>query len=179
MFVRKSDGVALQSNYESRVELPNISEETQEVETSSFGSTVAGVGMGALILSAFLSYFSFLAQNKILSQVRSLGLITHLMMMQLNYPQPARDFFKAVFPMISFDLVPGEALDWIYGKLFNLNSTAYSPEAEWIGYGSRWIAENSGSITVFLFLLFLFQLLMKLVIVCFANKRWIHKYATK
>ena len=60
-----------------------------------------------------------------------------------------------------------------------MDSKPYNDEAEWLGYESGFIAENSGSITIFICLFFLFQLLFKIVAVSFADRRWIHKFAAR
>ena len=85
--------------------------------------------------------------NKLLSQVRNLGFVTHLMMMQLNYPATIALFFSKVFEFVTFDIIPTELF---LPYIFDLPEGAYSDEADSIGYYSRYIVLNAGSITIFL-----------------------------
>ena len=82
-----------------------------------------------------------------LSQVRNLGFVTHLMMMQLNYPATIALFFSKVFEFVTFDIIPTELF---LPYIFDLPEGAYSDEADSIGYYSRYIVLNAGSITIFL-----------------------------
>ena len=72
------------------------------------------------------------------------------------------DFFAEIKKYVSFDLV------WfaedIYDYFFELpDDEAYSDSAEDIGYESRYITQNSGSITLFIGVLILKQLVFKVV----------------
>ena len=82
-----------------------------------------------------------------LSQVRNLGFVTHLMMMQLKYPATIALFFSKVFEFVTFDIIPTELF---LPYIFDLPEGAYSDEADSIGYYSRYIVLNAGSITIFL-----------------------------
>ena len=87
--------------------------------------------------------------NGVLNQVISLSLITHLMMMQLDYPQSAMIFFSKIFEFVTFDLIP---TDHIYVEIFQWVNTAFSKMAEAVGYPSHFMIENGGSITIFIIL---------------------------
>ena len=91
----------------------------------------------------FLGY----GMNSILSNVRCLSLITHLMMMQLNYPANCVIFYGVVFNFVTFDVLPTEGL---YGEIFGFVNIAYSEQAANIGYESHYAISNSGSIPIFM-----------------------------
>jgi len=95
------------------------------------------------VLNLVASY----SMQQILSQVRSLSMITHLQMMQLNVPPSAIIFFSALFEFVTFDIVP---TDDIYQETFAWENTPYSESADNIGYGSRQIIENTGSVPIFM-----------------------------
>lgn len=85
--------------------------------------------------------------NKLLSQVRNLGLVTHFMLMKLMFPPITVVFFSGLFEYVTFDLIPTEDL---YAYLFGWTNVAYSEEAESIGYPSRFFIENAGSIPLYI-----------------------------
>ena len=68
------------------------------------------------------------------------------MIMQLNYAAAVAIFFSSVFEFVTFDIVP---TDDIYGEIFNFESDPYSEEADSIGYGSRLVIENTGSLLIY------------------------------
>ena len=122
------------------------------VEEMGFGVTASGSGM--LVLVFFVTIFSGYSMNSILSEVRSLSMITHFNIMQLNYSPLITAFYGAIFPFINFDLfnVDGK-LDDFYALIFpRLNDKAFSPEAKEIGYETLWISLNMGSQTMLIFL---------------------------
>ena len=66
--------------------------------------------------------------------------------MQLNYAATVAIFFSSVFEFVTFDIVP---TDEIYGEIFDFESDPYSEEADRIGYGSRLVIENTGSLLIY------------------------------
>ena len=72
-------------------------------------------------------------------------MITHFMMMQLLVPQNAAIFYGGLFEFVTFDIIP---TDDIYDKLFDegWRTEPYSPEADGIGYGTRLLFSNLGSV---------------------------------
>ena len=76
-----------------------------------------------LFIAALLTFFLNFSMNSVLAQVHSLQLITHLMMMQLNYPASSGLFFEQIFTYVTFDFIP---TDEIYGEMFAFESNSYS-----------------------------------------------------
>ena len=71
------------------------------------------------------------------------------MMMQLNFPAVQVGFFKAMFPFITFDLVPEFITNFVYDNVFSLkNVNYYTEEADILGYGSLFLVINSGSVGI-------------------------------
>ena len=86
--------------------------------------------------------------NSILGQVASLSLTTHVMMAELDTPENAVLFYASIFDWITFDLFP---TDYLYGLILNfVNDSPYSDKADDVGYGSRFLILNSGSISIFI-----------------------------
>ena len=95
--------------------------------------------------------------------MRSLGLITHLMMMQLNYPASSGIFFATVFEYVTFDMVP---TDEIFGEIFDFDSEPYSDQADQVGYGSRFFIENTGSLIIYVVIIVAELIVYGLVLAC-------------
>lgn len=79
------------------------------------------------------------------------------MMMQLNYAAGVSYFYSFLFEFVTYDMVPS---DEIYGEIFDFDSDPYSQQADNIGYGSRYIIENTGSLFILLFVIGLRLLLL-------------------
>ena len=95
--------------------------------------------------------------NQVLAQVRSLGIITHMMTMRLVYPQIVVLVFAVVFDSVSFDLIP---TDYVYPEFLSFpNDSSFSPECAQIGYKSRYFIPNSGSISIYVVVGFLVHVL--------------------
>ena len=98
-------------------------------------------------MSILAFVFSY-GMNSVLGQVLSLSFVTHLMMAELDTPENAILFYSIIFEWITFDLLP---TDLIYGLFLNFeNDTPYSDKADEVGYGSRFIIPNSGSVTIYI-----------------------------
>ena len=78
-----------------------------------------------------------------------------MMMMQLRYPETTVEFYSKVFDFVTFDSLPSEK---IYPHFLNFVNVPYSDAAQKIGYESRYIIWNSGSITIFIVLYVFVQL---------------------
>ena len=90
--------------------------------------------------------------NLVLGIIEPLGLMTHIMLINIEYPLNAQLFTSSIFPIVSFDMVPTDAL---YGELFGLDDVEDEPISdvfEEIGYESKLSMNNLGS----LFLLLIF-----------------------
>ena len=108
-------------------------------------------------LSLILDY----AMNGLLSQVRALNLITHLMMMQLMLPGISVIVFSELFRFVTFDLI---STDFIYADyLVFPERGSYSLEADRIGYETLYFLPNSGSIPYYFVGSLLIQLILSLL----------------
>ena len=57
--------------------------------------------------------------SAIITSVKPLKLITHMILIPLNYPANLQDFFSQIFPLITFDLIP---TDKLYELIFRSSS---------------------------------------------------------
>ena len=113
--------------------------------------------------------------NTFLSPVRNLQIITHLMMLSLVYPECSEPFFAQLFEFITFDLYN---TDKMYDEMFGFDHEPFNEFADAIGYPSRYLIFNSGSMTVFLWITILTQfLVIPLILCCCKSTRCCHKYA--
>ena len=75
------------------------------------------------------------------------------MCMSLDYPLRMQLFFGGLFPLITFDAMP---TDDLYNLLFNTKSfeddEPLTEQFGIIGYSSRLVYDNMGSLLVFIFL---------------------------
>ncbi len=79
-------------------------------------------------------------------------MITHFMIMQLNYPAVSTLFYGLIFEFVNFDIVP---TDPIYGYVFAFKNEPYSEQAEETGYESGLFIVNSGSFLIYVCLIIL------------------------
>ena len=106
-----------------------------------------------------------------------MSIITHLMMMQLKFPACAMLFYGSVFEYVTFDLIP---TDDFYDKVFDFeNKEPYSDEAASIGYPSRYLIFNSGSLTIFIFVTILSQALFWLLVKVIPSNSKVSKFLQK
>ena len=111
---------------------------------------------GKFFLKAFL--------NQLLSVVDNLSIISHMFIFNLNYPVNLLDFFKGLFPLITFDSIP---TDEIYEYVFEFSEVDDEPlseEFEAVGYESRLTLINMGSLFLVNFLVLPLFLLIALLV---------------
>lgn len=164
LFIRQSDFVQLPFTDEARNLTKTIPLQISEGAAAALKSVGDSVGSGGQILTIGILVLNLVASysmNQILSQVRSLSMITHLQMMQLNVPPSAIIFFSALFEFVTFDIVP---TDVVYGVVFAWDNVPYSESAENIGYESRQIIENTGSVPIFLLIIFCQQVAFAILV---------------
>ena len=94
----------------------------------AFGSVVSNIGTSTTFVSFASTFLLQYEMNSILGNVRSLSYITHLMMMDLNYPVSSQIFFEKVFTFVTFDIIPWT--EEIYNYIFGWINIPFSPQAE-------------------------------------------------
>jgi len=82
--------------------------------------------------------------------VRSLGLVCHLLLINIKIPGTVTIFYKEIFAIVQFDLFE----DYLYFKdflslIFKLEDEPISERADEVGYGSHFIISNLGSVIIF------------------------------
>ena len=147
--MRLIDGVPIAPLVKLEKTLPVLVDEDIYEIMTTIAQYVSTAGKTAVVI-VFLSSFLFnYGMNHILGRVQNLSSITHDMMMQLMYPETTFIFFAKVFEFVTFDMIPTQL---IYPLVLNLVNVAYSDEADKIGYESRYLIWNSGSITLYIVL---------------------------
>ena len=123
-----------------------------------------------------LCFFMSFSMQKLLGQVRSLQLIVHFMMMQIILSELCMIFFRAIIQYVIFDIIP---TDYFYPLIFFFqNDSAYSEQAETLGYVSRYLIINTGSITIFIIANILLQIFLKCLTKIYKKGR-IHNFSQK
>lgn len=123
-------------------------EESQTIKAIALA--IKQSGSGSLLLLAILQFFLNTGMSEMLSQVQIMNIITHLHIMQLNYPASISIFFGTIFGFVTFDILP---VDNIYGAIFDFDSEPYTETAAETGYESLYMIENTGCLLIFLFLI--------------------------
>lgn len=160
LFVRKEDGFSVSDDTVLSIKLQQFGDSFIVAAAQIAGETVGGIGKTQLVIIFILNMIGSHQLNKLLGQVRNLGLVTHLMLMKLLFPPVTVVFFSGLFEYVTFDIIPTEE---IYAHLFGWTNVAYSEEAESIGYISRYFIENAGSIPLYIFFDVVLQLLFALL----------------
>ena len=134
-----------------------------EQAVTALGNSVSNVGQAQLMLTIAIIFVGY-SMNALLAEVRNLSLITHLMMMQLNYAESSVKFFSKIFDFVTFDLLYSffPQLDEFNKSVFG-GAEPYSEEANKIGYESRYLMTNLGSIPIFIVVAAIFHLIYSLV----------------
>ena len=81
------------------------------------------MGSGSVILGVIFQQFCKFGMNSLLSNVRNLQFLTHLMMMQIFYTASVSFFYSYLFDFVTYDYLP---TDEIYGAIFDFDSDPYS-----------------------------------------------------
>ena len=102
------------------------------------------------IFLIFVLVLKFTVLNQVLSQVRSLSIICHLLLINIVIPGTVTVFYSEIFAIVQFDLFE----DFLYFKeflslVFALEDEAISERADELGYGSLFIVSNLGSVIIF------------------------------
>ena len=91
-----------------------VDRETEEF-FNDIGSFMATTGKGSLVAAFILSYFLSFAMSQLMSAVRSLQLITFMLIMELKYPPYIIEFFHMFFKFTALNVVP---TDFIQTEVF-------------------------------------------------------------
>ena len=133
VFEKKLPRIIIEKYAESIVELAIILVYVFKVTFSTF-----------LVLSFFIGF----SMKPVLDQIRCLQMIVHLMMIHIILAESCLLFFAKIIELVIFDIIPTE---YIYPLIFFFkNDSAYTEEAEALGYGSRYLIINTGSVTIFI-----------------------------
>ena len=85
--------------------------------------------------------------------IEPLGMMTHIMLINVEYPLNAQLFTGSIFPLIAFDMVP---TDDLYVNLFpaldDVEDDPISDAFEEIGYEAKLSINNLGSLFLFMLL---------------------------
>lgn len=127
LFVRASDLEPIAPLARFNVTIPKITEAELANTVDSYSTKATTGGMLGIVLLFMLNFVFNMGMNKVLSQVRNLSLVTHLMMMQLSYPGVLAIFFEKIFRFVTFDMIP---TDEIYPRFLDLEGEPFSEEAD-------------------------------------------------
>ena len=97
LFLRQDDLAPIPVGTTVEKELPKMVDRETEEFFNDIGSFMATTGKGSLVAAFILSYFVSFAMSQLMSAVRSLQLITFMLIMELKYPPYIIEFFHMFF----------------------------------------------------------------------------------
>ena len=86
VFIRFDDLVQIADDTLLQYEIPKQLDKSLAEAMDGLGSVVSNFGTGTTFVSFALNFLLQYEMNSILGNVRSLSYITHLMMLDINYP---------------------------------------------------------------------------------------------
>lgn len=95
--------------------------------------------------------FKFLLSS-ILQNIKHLKIISHMILIPLNYPGNLMDFFAEIFPLYTFDLLPTDDLyEWMF-RTSDFDDEDISEIFDDVGYNETLVINNMGSIFLYIIL---------------------------
>ena len=112
-----------------------------------------------------LPIFFVAVMNQILSQVRSLSIITHMLLIHVQIPGIAMLFYMKIFQIVKFDIFEAVfKFDEVLDTIFNFDQLPINQDASDLGYESRYIIINLGAIVFYWAILLALQIFFYLVL---------------
>lgn len=90
--------------------------------------------------------------QKLLELVGPLAIVTHFVLLDLEYPVNIQEFFGLIFPMITFDVFPTDDLYQAQFQVNDMEDDALTEQFDLVGYGTMICFSNLGSLLIFMFL---------------------------
>ena len=116
LFVREQDRFSIPRKTFLTKDLPRMSDKSLAGTFKALGDIVAVAGKGQLIVVIALQMLGSYKLNQYLGKVRALGLVVHLLLIQLMFPPIMDDFYSGLLEFVNFDLIPTDKLyAWIFG----------------------------------------------------------------
>ena len=134
-------------------------ENLEELADSAIGLTQ--------IISIIIIILEYQLLNLLLNQVRSLSIITHMMLISIKLPASVLVFYPKIFEIICFDLYEQYLkFDVLLSWVFNFDDEPFESEGnrfEALGYESHFMISNLSSVFVFLVINLVVQLVHFLI----------------
>jgi len=87
--------------------------------TETLGGAVDAATYAMLVSVLFANPLTQVVLSTLLGLVSTLTIITHFILIELNYPANLQEFFKILFPLITLNLIP---TDHIYGVVIGTSN---------------------------------------------------------
>ena len=98
-----------------------------------------------LLIQFALSFALGFSANTFVSMINSLQITAHLPLNNVPFVYPCRDTFEQLIAFVSFDILPGEAIE----AMEMTPTDFWSTEFEFLGYDSCNFLELMGSLGIF------------------------------
>ena len=146
LFIRESDGALITDTLLTSDLIKQI-DPNADLKFIENANTVSGASKGTIAITIVMNKLVKFYLNTVLSMVRSISMIVHMMTVPMDTPSKTDIFFNTVFDLISFDIIPTEDL---YNKIFEFDNVPLTEYFLAVGYESQHIIFNMGSIFLFL-----------------------------
>ena len=149
-FARESDSIQISQNTVLEIDLlPQATPEAAIIIEELADATVnTHVAIVALLLSNKLVIAS------IFSQIRSLSVITHMMLVSVQIPSTVMIFYSRIFEIVKFDVLEELfRIDLLIDYLFRFEREQERGDVQQLGYESPYLVRNIG--TVFIAFIFI------------------------
>jgi len=121
---------------------------------------VKGVVVATFASSAIVQLIISGSLNSIFGATRYMQLLVHMMLINIMLPANASIFFGSLLKIAGFDLVPTDAM-FVY--LFDIEETPISTNFDYLGYETRQVLYNAGSLSLIIMFFLPFLLIICLI----------------
>jgi len=121
---------------------------------------VKGVVVATFASSAIVQLIISGSLNTIFGTTRYMQLLVHMMLINIMLPANASIFFGSLLQIAGFDFVP---TDDMFVYLFDIEETPISTNFEYLGYETRQVLYNAGSLSLVIMLFLPFLLIICLI----------------
>lgn len=174
--LRDKNGLLIAENQLIRKPIPTQLDDSTAATIAVIGDSV-GTSLGTQFsLNMVLSILMNVSLNALISSIKSLQIITHLLLIPLIVPANAQIFFNYISAIVAFD--PVDIQDWVddYFELVQSDEAELASNFVQLGYESSYYLSNLGS----LLLIYVVQVAVILLIImlhcspvnCPRVKRW-------
>jgi hypothetical protein len=93
-----------------------------------------------------------------------LAYLSHLIAINLNYSLNLQQFFASLMPIWTFDILPSDDIFEVIFGISSIDDDALTEKFDEVGYGSKLVYGNLGSLLIYQVMMWLFMIVNSLVL---------------